>query len=209
MERITIILLFILATSFVFVNDEAINLDGKISKTEWAGAKEYDLSSGGKLYILRKEETLYFGIVGNSPGWSHIYLYWKDSVKVLHASAALGDQLYANEKGSWKLQKKFTWELREFEYDEKLIQKQASYYTKNGWCANNNNTGNKITLEYKIDLKRFGNAEVKFAALFTSDAKALSYYPTELNDNTLLEKLVSGNNPDSLHFKPETWTKIK
>lgn len=209
MERITIILLLILATSFVSINNETIILDGKISKTEWAGAKEFSLSSGGKLYILRKEETLYFGITGKSHGWAHIYLNWEDSVKVLHASAALGDQLYANEKGNWKLQKEFTWELREFEYNEKLIQKQASYYAKNGWCATNNNTGDKITLEYKIDLKRFGNAEVKFAALFTSDAKALSYFPTQLDDNTLLEKLVSGSNPDNLHFKPETWTKIR
>ncbi|HEY6502813.1 MAG TPA: hypothetical protein VIZ28_02450 [Chitinophagaceae bacterium] len=209
MERITIVLLLILAASFASVNDEIIKLDGKISKTEWNGAKEYDLSSGGKLYLLRKEETLYFGIKGNSPGWAHIYLYWKDSVKVLHASAALGDQLYVNEKGNWKLQKKFTWEIREFEYGEKLIQKQASYYTKNGWCANNNNTGDKITLEYKVDLKKFGNIEVKFAALFTSDAKSLSYYPIELNDNTLLEKLVSGSSPDNLQFKTQIRAKIK
>ncbi|HUR66389.1 MAG TPA: hypothetical protein VMZ03_08540 [Chitinophagaceae bacterium] len=205
----SIILITILVTSFVSVNDEAIKLDGKISKGEWIGAQEYNLSSGGKLHILRKDETLYLGIAGNSPGWAHIYLNWKDSVKVLHASAALGDQLYTNEKGDWKLQKKFAWELREFEYSENLVQKQAAYYTKNGWCANNNNTGDKITLEYKIDLRSFGNAEVRFAALFTSDAKKLSYYPTDLNDNTLLEKLVSGSDPDHLHFKPNTWTTIK
>lgn len=207
--KTTIFTILFLATSFVSVYEEIIKLDGKISKSEWAGAKEYNLSSGGKLYVLCKAETLYFGVKGNSPGWAHIYLYWKDSVRVLHASAGLGDQLYVNEKDNWKLQKAFSWENHKFEYGERLIQKQNSYYLKNGWCANNNNTGDNITLEYKVDLKRFGDIEVKFAALFTSDAKSLSYYPGELNDNTLLEKLVSGSSPDNLQFKTQTWAKIK
>ena len=209
MKRTSAILLFILVTAFVSVNDDNIKLDGKIDKAEWAAAKEYELSSGGRLYILQKDEIVYIGIKGNAPGWAHVYLYWNDSIKILHASAALGYQLYTSAKDHWKLQKKFNWEVREFAYDDKLIQKQAAYYLKNGWCANNNNTGDKTSLEYKIDLKRFGKAEVRFAALFTPDARSLSYFPPGLNDNTLLEKLVSGNDPDSLRFKPAVWTKIK
>lgn len=65
-----------------------------------------------------------------------------------------------------------------------------------------------MTIEFKIDLKKISNGEIKFSALFTSDGKALSYYPTELNDDTLLEKLVSGSNPDNLHFKVQTWQRL-
>lgn len=209
MKRIQVLLIIVLASSFASVSDDRIKLDGKINQEEWSGAKKHDLPSGGKLYVLQKKETLYLGIKGSRPGWAHVYLNWKDSVKVLHASAALGEQLYAYEKGNWRLQKKFDWEIREFAYNPELIQKQAAYYTKYGWCANNNNTGDKITLEYKIDLKRFGKGEVRFAALFTPDARSFSYFPPGLKDHTLLENLVSGGSPDSLQFKPLTWIKVK
>ena len=209
MQKPTIVFLCILLTSFLPSREEAIKLDGRISKTEWAGAKEYELPSNGKLYTLQQGKDLYIGIKGTVPGWAHVYLHWKDSVKVLHASAALGAQLYTNEKNTWKLQQKFNWELRESEYGEALIQKQAAYYQKNGWCANTNNAGDKHTLEYKIDLSKFNNSTVKFAALFTADAKIISCYPAGLNDNTLLEELVAGGNPDNLRFNPQTWAVIK
>ena len=209
MNKSIIIPFLFFAFSFNQVIREPVILDGKIDENEWANATKYNLSDGGNLYVLHEKDILYFGIKGNSPGWAHVYLYWNDSVRVLHASAALGEQLYINEKGFWKLQRNFSWELRESDYGVKLIQKQALYYAKNGWCANNNNTGDKITLEYKIDLKRFGTPEIKFAVLFTSDGKNKSHYPTKLNDDTLLDKLVSGTNPDSLHFMPQTWVNIK
>ena len=207
MTSITTLILFILA-QFTGIDDDNIRLDGMISKTEWAGASEYDLSSGGKLYVLRKGNDLYLGIKGTDPGWAHVYLHWKDSVRVLHASAALGDQVYI-QRENWKLQKKFNWELREFVYDEKLVQKQEAYFKKNGWCANNNNAGDKKTLEFRIDLARHGNTELRFASLYTADAKNLSYYPSTLTDNTLLQDLVSGSNPDNLQFKTSDWVKVK
>jgi hypothetical protein len=200
---------FVLSLSFTPVQDDPVKLDGIINKAEWAGAKEHDLSSGGKLYILHNEDAVYFGIKGTAPGWAHIYLAWKDSVKVLHASAALGAQLYTAEKDNWIRQNKFTWENRERIYDQKLVQQQELYFQKNGWCANNNNTGDKLTLEYKIDIKRFGDSGLRFAALFTTDATSLSFFPATLNDDTLLKELVSGNGPDSLRFKPLTWASIK
>lgn len=210
MNKITILLLFIGAVSFRAKQNDHVKLDGVINKTEWAGAAEHALAHGAKLYLLRRDEILYVGIRGANPGWAHIYLHWKDSVKVLHASAALGEQLYTQQgKDNWKLQKKFNWEVRDAMYDETLVQKQVAYFATNGWAANNNNTGDKVTLEYKIDLKRLGKSDISFAALYTADAKALSYYPSALNDHTLLPDLVAGSAPDDLHFVPSTWFSIK
>ena len=99
-------LFFMFILNFVVVSQNAkvddISLDGVINKKEWANAREYPLSKeypsskGGKLLILRRDNVLYLGIQGGSPGWSHVYLHRNDSVSVLHASAALGDQLYVN-----------------------------------------------------------------------------------------------------------------
>jgi hypothetical protein len=202
-------MLLVLASSFIVNPNDKIKLDGIISKDEWAGAEEHDLSSGGKLYIIRQAGTLYIGIKGNAQGWAHVYLHWKDSVKVLHASAALGDLLYVQEKESWNRKNKFNWEVRERVYDETLMRKQEAYFNKNGWCANNSNTGDKTTLEFKIDLERYGNTELRIAALHTVDAKSLSAFPAGLNDDTLLKELVSGAGPDNVYFKPGAWEKIK
>lgn len=209
MNKITMLLAFVLVVSFTAKQDDPVKLDGMINKTEWTGAAEHELSHGTKLYMLRRGETLYVGIRGANPGWAHIYLHWEDSVKVLHASAALGEQLYTRNKDSWKLQKKFNWEVRDAVYDEALVQKQAAYYAANGWAANNNNTGDKVTLEYKIDLKRPGKNGIRFAALYTADAKALAHFPLTLNDNTILPGLVAGNAPEDLHFAPATWFEIR
>jgi len=201
--------ILVLSASFCKTDDTDIKLDGVINNAEWAGAREYDLSSGGRLYVIIKEKVAYLGIKGNDPGWAHVYLHRNDSVKVLHASAALGAQLYTYKNETWKLQKKFNWEVRESVYDEILKQKQDAYYKKNGWCANNNNTGDKTTLEFKINIDYTGTAEPRFAVLYTADAKSLSFYPAGLTDNTLLKELVSGSNPDDLQFRPETWEKLK
>lgn len=210
MSKISFLLLFFMpVVSFTAKRADPVKLDGMISEKEWAGAVRHDLPHGAKLYVLHRDEVLYLGIHGANPGWAHVYLHSKDSVKVLHASAALGEQLYTRNKDSWKLQKKFNWELREAVYDEALVQKQVDYYTSNGWTANNNNTGDKLTLEYQIDLKRLGKGDIRLAALHTADAKALAYFPSTVNDNTLLPALVAGNAPDDLHFAPSTWLKIQ
>lgn len=198
--------LIIALTSFYRTNIAAIKLDGVITNDEWAGATQYDLSTGGKLYVLHEANTLYLALKGNSPGWAHMYIHWKDSINVMHASAALGDQLYIRDNQHWKLQTKFNWEVREFVYNEALQQKQNDYYHKKGWVANNNNAGDKHTLEYKIDLQRFPGASV--VALY-ADGKTYSSYPAGLTDNTQLKELVTGMNPDNLRFNPASWSTFK
>lgn len=189
-------------------NDTEIKLDGLITKEEWLGAKEYKLSTGEPLYILYQDQSMYIGIKANLQGWAHVYLQHEGQVIVLHASAALGKQIYKLEGDAWKLQEKFNWELRDVAYDEKLKQKQTEYLNKNGWCANNSNAGDKKTLEFKIDLSKFGKDKARFAVLHTSDAKSISYYPQELSDNTLLKELVSGGAVDNLDFRTNTWVKV-
>ena len=198
--------LVIALTAFYHAPVASIKLDGVINKEEWTGAKEYELSAGGKLYVLRDANTLYLGLKGNSPGWAHVYIHWKDSINVMHASAALGDQLYTRDNQHWKIQTKFNWEVREFVYNDALQKKQNDHYLKKGWVANNNNAGDKHTLEYKIDLQKFPGAS--FVALY-ADGNSYSSYPSGLTDNTQLKELVSGNNPDNLQFQPSSWTTFK
>lgn len=192
-----------------------ISLDGVVNKEEWANAKEYALSKeyasskGGKLLFLRKDNILYLAIKGSSPGWSHVYLHRNDSISVLHASAALGEQLYINKDQNWKLQNKFSWELRDEVFNETTKQKMENYYNMHGWCANNNSLGEGGTFEFKINLRKFQGAKLSFVALVAAnDAKLLAVYPDGLTDDIRFEKLVRGGSPDNLQFKPSAWSKL-
>ena len=201
-------LLCILLPAFGFIhgNDDHIKLDGVLDETGWAAAKVYEMPAGNKLYVLRQGNELYIGIKATDPGWAHVYLHRNDSVHVLHASAALGEQLYTKNGTNWKLQRKFNWELRDALYNEVLQQKQEKYFLENGWVANNNRMGDKRSFEFRINLQAAAN--ISFAALVTADAKSISAYPAGLPDDTLLKELVSGNSPDNLQFSPSAWANL-
>jgi len=197
--------LFAFATS----DNAPILLDGQINAAEWAGAKEYPLTNGGQLFMIRKADDLYLGIKGYAQGWAHVYVSRQDTIRVLHASAALGDQLYTKINDKWKLQSRFNWQLRDDVYNNDLAQQQSRYYHQYGWCANNNNTGDKNTLEFRINLHSYDTASLKIAVVFTADAKLYCFYPAGLTDDTLLQNLVVGNPADSLRFNISEWMKMQ
>jgi len=206
MLRIIFIALLICSFSFTPGNEDPVKLDGVLDKDEWAGAKEFDLSAGGKIYVLHKGNELYIGIRSTVRGWAHVYIHRNDSVQVLHASAALGKQLYTKGPENWKLQQKFNWELRDILYNDALREKQEKYFVQNGWVANNNNMADKQTFEFRINI---GNtANLSYAALVTADAKSISAYPAQLTDDTILKELATGNSPDNLQFNLSAWAKL-
>jgi hypothetical protein len=206
MKTSFIIALLICSVSFIPGNEDQIKLDGVLDANEWAGATAYDLSAGGKLYVLKQGNELYIGIRSTVAGWAHVYLHRGDSVQVLHASAALGKQVYKKAESSWKLQQKFNWELRDRVYSESLQEKQDRYFLQNGWVANNNNMGDKYSFEFRISLQ--GEAGLSFAALVTADGNSISAYPAQLPDDTLFKELVTGYSPDNLQFNPSAWAKL-
>src|SRR5574337_250503 len=79
----------------------AIVLDGKVDSTEWKKAKSYPLQHGGEVKITSDQNYIYIGIRGETKGWSHVYSKRGTTIKVLHASAALGTAVYERQKNSW------------------------------------------------------------------------------------------------------------
>jgi hypothetical protein len=186
-----------------------IQLDGVISEAEWKGAKEFDLAGGGKLMMKKENNELYVAMISGKKGWAHVYLSHKDTVRVLHASAALGEARYVKENSWWRTIQSFKWELRDREYNDELVKKQEEHYLQYGWAANNNNTGNGMTFEFKLDLSRTDNNPALFACAAVEIPMNIHYFPSSLNDNTILQRLVQGNTPDSLQFNTASWEKIR
>jgi hypothetical protein len=94
-------------------------------------------------------------------------------------------------------------------YNDDLVKKQADHYLLYGWVANNNNTGDGMTFEFKLDLSRVDNNPAFFACAVIETPMDIHYFPSTLNDNTILQRLVQGYTPDSLQFNTSNWEKIR
>jgi hypothetical protein len=207
-ESSLIVVVVIIVMAFTR-SDNNVRLDGVINEGEWKDAKQYDLSGGGKLMMKKEKNDLYVALVAGKKGWAHVYLSHGDTVRVLHASAALGEARYVKQKDLWRVVQTFKWELRGKEYNDELLKKQQDHYRQFGWVANNNNMGNGMTFEFKLDLSRTDNNPATFACVIAEEPLLLHHFPVSLNDNTILQRLVQGYPPDSLQFNPATWEQVR
>src|SRR5690349_16649247 len=85
MNTISFLLLFFFGSPV----EEAVRLDGVVAAGEWETAKTASLKDGGAIYFKKEKDVLYVALKGTSKGWAHVYLSHNDSVRVMHASAAL------------------------------------------------------------------------------------------------------------------------
>jgi hypothetical protein len=190
-----------------YKEDSRIRIDGIVSPGEWENATDHSLSAGGTMKIKKDHNELYIAISATNKAWAHVYITSGDTIKVLHASAALGQANYIPRNDHWTPVQPFEWALRERAYNDDLANKQQAHYQQFGWVANNNNMGDGKTFEYHIDLSRMKGKTVSFACVAAEIPLNLHFYPT-LTDHTILPKLVQGYTPDSLQFRVREWESI-
>lgn len=187
---------------------QTISVDGKIDDAEWKNARSFPMKSGGTVFFRYDGSYLFVGVRGPEYGWSHLYINEGDnsSVLVYHASAALGATTYKPDKdGKWQSSNPFTWELRERVVDPDLAKKMDDHLAKNSWVANNNNTGSRNEIEFKIKPR---GSEVRVAAVFAVGETGRYSFPETLADDTIKDQLVRGNTPADLKFDPSQWATV-
>lgn len=184
-----------------------ITLDGRVDSLEWKKAKSYPLQHGGEIKIMSDQRYIYIGIRGETKGWSHVYSKRGTTVKVLHASAALGTAVYEVQKKSWEATQSFQWELRDTSLSEGVLNNRLEYLKKNGWVATLT-TMNAKEQEFIISRALFDSTGMRIAIVRGSVAKSLHYWPATLKDGTLTEQLVYGQPPDSVMFDFTTWSTL-
>jgi hypothetical protein len=187
----------------------AIAVDGKIEDAEWKGAGSFPAKNGGTVFFGYDGNYLFIGVRGPAQGWSHLYLNYADApeVYVYHASAALGMTTYRPDKdGKWQSSNPFSWELRERVINPETQKKMDDYLAKNFWVANNNNTGNRNEIEFKI--KPRSDKPLRVGVVVAVGETGRYFFPETLSDDTLKEELVRGSTPPDLKFEPAQWATI-
>jgi hypothetical protein len=186
----------------------AITIDGKIDDAEWKGAASFPAKNGGTVFFGYDGNYLFVGVRGPEYGWSHLYLNYADApeVYVHHASAALGTATYRPDKGGkWQSSNPFSWDLRDRVINPDLQKKMDDYLAKNFWVANNNNTGNRNEIEFKIKPR---GGSLKVAIVFAVDETGRYFFPESLSDDTIKDQLVRGDTPPDLKFEPAQWATV-
>lgn len=190
----------------------AVSIDGKINTDEYAGSAEFDLTDGGRIFVRHDGEHLYIGVKGLAYGWCHLYISedGTDSVNVYHASAALGTSTYTPGKdGKWQPSGPFAWEIRDTVINDATRAKMDAYLAKHFWVANNNNTGSKNEIEFKVKPKNGTKKTLRFAVVFAIGRSDRHYFPAPLADDTRNDQLVQGNTPADLKFDTKQWVRVK
>jgi hypothetical protein len=183
---------------------KAPEIDGTIRAEEWKGAARFELVNGGELFIQSDGVALYIAIRGDADGWSHVYLGDESSVRVLHASAALGEVKYQKTAETWEAQGQFSWEMRNF--SARNDAEKDDFYQKHGWIANTVNRGRER--EYRISRAALAGRHI--AVVYAADPASPRYWPPTLRDDTLATELVRGNLPPKLTFQLQThWAELK
>lgn len=187
----------------------APRLDGAIGDAEWEGAVRVELDAGGEALFVQDGERLHVGIRGPAEGWSHVYLAGADTVRVLHASAALGSVRYGRAAdGSWHTEDTFVYELRDTSLSPEAEEARAAYLASHGWVATLSRMGEPGEQEFAIDLGRLP-PEPRIAVLQASDPEAPTAWPTLSDDATRRPELVRGDAPTPLSLDPDTWAALE
>jgi hypothetical protein len=200
-------LIFLLVVATALTSDNKIKTDGILSPGERDNTKAHDLGNGNTLFTKTNGAVLYVALAGSASFWAHVYLSDGERIQVMHASAALGAIEYKREKTLWHTQDNFRYEMRDRVYNNEVEARMNEYFTKNGWVANNNNLGDRKTIEYRLDLTKW-KTPVYFACVLANNDMSLYHFPSDLKDDTALAKLVQGYAVDSLRFEPASWETI-
>lgn len=172
---------------------------------QWTGARRYILSGGETLCLRRRADTLFLDLLTDAPGWAHVYLATPDSVWVLHASAALGQQLYVRRPPGWLRRSAFRWELRAT--DPAGPAAVRDYFRHYGWSATVRAPGAAGPRAFRLRLPAYRRGS-RLSVVYATAAGAASVFPRRLTDDTCRPALLRGGPPDTLRFQLMSWHRL-
>ena len=119
-------------------------------------------------YVIKENDALYYiGIQSNTSTIANLYIMDKDNIKVMHASAAVGEHNYVKSENIWtKDRQKWDWRHRDMNIWDKLhaqpLQDMNAFYKEFGWFSSTISNGSYREWEFLVskellkDIKNLG-----------------------------------------------------
>ncbi len=192
---------------------QTYNIDGSIGVKEITDTSTMTTMHKADHYVIKRSDThIYIGIRSNTSTILNTYLITTDTLKVLHASAALGEvNFIKNGKRYLPEKSAFDWIYRDPNaWPEKHpdgVNTIEEFYDRFGWCANTWYSGSYREFEMIIDRKLANNARlvISYSSL-ENDTWGIRFKEGTENvsitgDKTIDDKLHNGYLPESIDLK--------
>jgi hypothetical protein len=203
-------------TAIAVPRARAVVIDGTMDEAEWRGSIVVKRPEGD-LLLRHDGKFLYIGVRSTRRGFPSVCLMRGNTVRVVHASFALGDVVYAKNGAKWRLAAPFEWDRPArpigFDGDER----RARFLAERGWIGSTVPMGNPRHAEMQIALDQLDPRDPRIrVAFFMEDdgrgetiaswARSGSGVP---RDDCANDRLVRGYAPERVTFRKATWIKLR
>jgi hypothetical protein len=179
-----------------------------LPQTPGSGTVDTAMEGGGNVVIRRDGDVLQVTVTGPRAGLASLCVGDASRVRILHASAAVGEALYESTDNGWTLSRGFDWKLRDAaRTGAPGVEQREAFFDAAGWTANPSRSGaprRDFRIRLSGDIRYVG---VTFYATEAPDA--LSYWPASMNDDCRQVKVAQGFLPDTLRFTPSAWYQVQ
>jgi hypothetical protein len=184
-------------------------LDGTIAAGEWDHAIHLTGTANLDIYLLDSaaDSAVYMAVRGRGDGYPHIAVSRRDTVLILHASAALGTAEFAGSGTRKRLVQEFNFRVRSPSLTGEAITERESFYREDGWAASTIRMGQPGETEFMISRRLLGTAS-RIVVAYWSEADGVSHWPAEVDDASVELRMVQGFLPQEARFAVAQWAAI-
>jgi hypothetical protein len=162
---------------------------------------------GGEVTLRQDGNDLHVTVTGPRAGLASLCVGDEARVRILHASAAIGEASYERSAEQWVLTSKFDFKLRDARTGPPPEADRRQYFSTMGWVANASRSGD-VARTFTVRLaERIRYLGVTYLA--TGEPMALSHWPASMDDGCREMKVAQGYLPDTAQFRPAGWHRIK
>lgn len=183
-------------------------IDGRLSPGEWTGAYETDLPNESHLWLQHDGAYLYLAVWPPSTGYPSVCVTVGDTIRVLHASAALASSVYTRDGAHWTQRKPFTFALRSGDIGPAGQTAQRSYLAAERWVASNNAMSG-VEHEMKWSLSLMDRHDLRLAlGVYVAAGDQVAGWPSGASDGCTAAKTVQGWLRPERDLNFTQWTRL-
>ena len=128
-------------------------IDGRIDSIEWQGSAVEQLTNGLTIRLRHDGQHLFLGVSSTEEGFPSVCALQGDTIRVLHASAALGAVAYRKSGESWSSRDTaFVYAMRNTALTDQAREERRAYLARNRWLASTARMGNSRQHEIQVSL---------------------------------------------------------
>jgi len=191
-----------------------IRLDGTLDREEWADALRVKLHPEREVWLKHDGKALHVGFRGaNPPVLGSLGLRIGHEIRILHASASLGEAVYRKKGLNWRRVRSFTWRCQDTRDGACDESERKEHFEEFGWVASTMRMGSKQDTEYTISMplvkKSDSRLSIVFLDLTAPGGPATLVWPRSLDDASRQMRLLCGKPAETLSFAPESWGEFR